>query len=92
MKDATALKLRELGLNYTVPASMLSKTNGIVKKVQVGVVARNLWTWLPRDQSNFSDPEFRNTRPTDDANGIGIGGYLQGPPTRSFGFNLNVEF
>ena len=98
VKDATALKIRELGLNYQVPTSVLNYTK-VVKKLSVGFVARNLWTFLPQDQSNFSDPEFRNGRAnrtsgllTDDPNGIGIGGYIMGPPTRSFGFNLNVEF
>ncbi|MEP4596496.1 MAG: TonB-dependent receptor [Cyclobacteriaceae bacterium] len=99
VKDATALKIRELAIRYAVPSAILSKTK-VVEKLSVGFVARNLWTFLPNSQSNFSDPEFRNTRATefgttnvsDDANGIGIGGYLQGPPTRSFGFSLNVEF
>ena len=26
------------------------------------------------------------------SNGVGVGGYFQSPPTRTFGFNLNVEF
>ncbi len=99
VKDATAFKVRELAIRYSVPQSLLSKTK-VVEKLSIGFVARNLWVSLPKSQSNFSDPEFRNTRSTtfgtntssDAANGIGIGGYLQGPPTRSFGFSLNVEF
>ncbi|MBI9057071.1 MAG: SusC/RagA family TonB-linked outer membrane protein [Labilibaculum sp.] len=91
VKDATAFKIRELALNYTFPKSLLNKTN-FVNKVTVGFVARNLWTSLPKQKYRFSDPEFRNTRSTDAANGIGIGGYLTSPPTRSFGFNVNVEF
>ncbi|MFY0601688.1 MAG: SusC/RagA family TonB-linked outer membrane protein [Cyclobacteriaceae bacterium] len=99
VKDATAFKIRELAVRYDIPQSILSKTK-FVDKVTVGFVARNLWVFLPKDQSNFSDPEFRNTRNrafgttavSDDANGIGVGGYLMGPPTRSFGFSLNVEF
>ena len=97
VKDASALKLREVSLNYTLPANLLSKS-GFVKRLTVGFVGRNLITVLP-DQSNFSDPEFRNTRTRystgqsrDEANGIGIGGYMQSPPTRSYGFNLNIEF
>lgn len=90
VKDATALKVREVAINYSLPKKILSKI-GFVNKLTVGFVGRNLWTRLP-DQNNFSDPEFRNTRNIDAANGIGIGGYLQPPPTRSLGFNLNVEF
>ncbi|VAX36594.1 Outer membrane TonB-dependent transporter, utilization system for glycans and polysaccharides (PUL), SusC family, partial [hydrothermal vent metagenome] len=90
VKDATTFKIREVSLGYNVPRSLLEKTK-IVQKLTVGVIARNLWTRLP-EENRFSDPEFRNTRDTDDGNGIGIGGYLQSPPTRSLGFSVNIEF
>ncbi|MCP4458367.1 MAG: SusC/RagA family TonB-linked outer membrane protein [Cytophagales bacterium] len=90
VKDATAFKVREVALSYTLPSSVTAKT-GFLKSATVGFVGRNIFTKLP-EQNRFSDPEFRNTRSTDDENGIGIGGYLQSPPTRSFGFSLNVEF
>nr|WP_321451782.1 SusC/RagA family TonB-linked outer membrane protein [uncultured Carboxylicivirga sp.] len=89
VRDAEALKLRELSLNYTLPKSLLAKTN-FVNKVTLGFIARNVYTWLPEGQTRFSDPEFRNT--DGPANGVGIGGYYTSPPTRSFGFSLNVEF
>ena len=89
VKDATALKMRELAINYELPANLLSKTP--LQKVTVGFIGRNLLTWLPAENM-FSDPEFNNTRSTDDPNSIGIGGYLQSPPTKSLGFSLNVEF
>jgi len=85
VRDATAFKIRELALNYTLPKNILSKTP--LQKVTVGVMARNPFTKLPKENS-FSDPEFNNSN----SNSIGIGGYFQGPPTRSFGFNINVEF
>jgi len=44
-------------------------------------------TWLP-EENEFSDPEFNNTN----SNAIGIGGYFQSPPTKSYGFNINIEF
>jgi len=91
VKDATAFKLREVAVSYTLPTSILQKTNAI-SKIKVGFVARNVMTILPEGQWHFSDPEFRNTRSTDDPNGIGIGGYLAPPPTRSYGFNINIEF
>jgi hypothetical protein len=47
-------------------------------------------TWLP-EENRFSDPEFGNGGGPS-GNAIGIGGYLQGPPTSSFGFNVNIEF
>lgn len=85
VKDATALKLRELSLSYELPVKFLAKTP--IKKLTVGFIARNLMTWLPKENA-FSDPEFNNTN----SNAIGVGGYFQSPPTRSFGFNLNLEF
>jgi hypothetical protein len=85
IKDATAFKIRELALNYTLPQKFLDNTP--VHSVRVGLVARNFFTWLPED-NKFSDPEFNNTN----SNAIGIGGYFQSPPTKSFGFNVNVEF
>jgi hypothetical protein len=70
---------------------------GFLNKLTVGFVGRNLLTVLPSDQYVTSDPEFRNThandRYTSPANGIGIGGYLEtGPPTKNYGFSVNVEF
>ncbi|HOI79686.1 MAG TPA: SusC/RagA family TonB-linked outer membrane protein [Petrimonas sp.] len=89
VKDATALKLRELAVNYELPRNLISKTP--FQKISFGFIGRNLLTWLPAE-NRFSDPEFNNTRSTDPANAVGVGGYLQSPPTKSFGFNLNVEF
>jgi hypothetical protein len=85
VRDATALKIRELAINYTLPAALLSKLP--LQKVTVGFIARNLLTLLPAENS-FSDPEFNNTND----NSVGVGGYFQSPPTRSFGVNLNIEF
>ncbi|MDN4165936.1 SusC/RagA family TonB-linked outer membrane protein [Cytophagales bacterium LB-30] len=90
VRDATAFKIRELALNYSLPTSVLESTR-VLSKVTVGIVARNLWVSLA-NQTNFSDPEFRNTGGANNDNGVGIGGYLQSPPTRSLGFNLNIEF
>ncbi len=87
VKDATALKLREVAVDYTLPVKFLSKTP--ITKVKLGFIARNLLTWLPAE-NHFSDPEFSNQYTN--ANTVGIGGFLQMPPTRSFGFSLNLEF
>jgi outer membrane receptor protein involved in Fe transport len=85
VKDATALKLRELAVNYELPADLIGKTP--LSKVTIGFIGRNLLTWLPAE-NRFSDPEFNNNND----NRIGVGGYLQSPPTKSLGFSLNVEF
>ncbi len=92
VKDATALKLREVALNYTVPKSFLSKAK-VINKLTIGFVGRNLLTFLP-EENRFSDPEFNNNSEGANyhQNSIGVGGYMQSPPTRSYGFNLNIEF
>ena len=88
VRDATAVKLREISLSYTLPQKFLDKL--AVKKLTVGLIGRNLLTWLPKE-NRFSDPEFSNNNGPA-GNGIGIGGYFQGPPTQSYGFNINIEF
>ena len=85
--DATAFKIRELTLTYTLPSAIIMNTP--LQKVSIGLVARNLFTLLPAENT-FSDPEFNNLSVNNNA--IGVGGYYQMPPTRSFGVNLNIEF
>ncbi len=83
--DATAFKIRELALTYNLPSNIIRNTP--LQKVSIGLIARNLYTLLPAENA-FSDPEFNNSN----SNTIGVGGYFQMPPTRSFGVNLNIEF
>ncbi len=85
VKDATAFKIRELALNYNLPSNYLDNTP--LKSARIGFVARNILTLLPKE-NHFSDPEFNNTN----SNAIGVGGYFQSPPTRSYGVSINVEF
>ncbi|OUR91386.1 hypothetical protein A9Q87_10520 [Flavobacteriales bacterium 34_180_T64] len=99
VRDATALKVREISLSYDLPKKFLDKT--LIHSVRFGLVGRNLFTWLPKE-NRFSDPEFKNLQSRSrtsagntvavSGNAVGIGGYLQGPPTKSIGFSLNVEF
>lgn len=85
VKDATALKMRELSVSYELPKRLLNNTP--MEKLTIGFIGRNLLTWLP-EENRFSDPEFNNTN----NNVIGVGGYMQSPPTKSMGVNLNIEF
>jgi TonB-linked SusC/RagA family outer membrane protein len=89
VKDATAFKIRELALNYNLSKKYLANTP--LKSLRIGLVGRNLLTWLPKE-NRFSDPEFNNTNSNTNSNAIGVGGYFQSPPTRSYGFSINVEF
>lgn len=85
VKDATFLKLRELSLTYTVPTSWLVGQKA-VKRASFGLVGRNLFTWLSKE-NKFTDPEFNFS--TSNAQGISD---LIAPPTRIYGFNLNITF
>jgi len=78
--DATAVKLRELSLTYNVSSKLLEKT--FINKLEVGVSGRNLYTWLPRENRGYNDPEL----------GTGLGNYGQTPPTRSYTVSLNLAF
>ena len=87
IRDATALKVRELALNYAFPEKYLH--NSFIKTLEIGLIARNFFTYLP-GENLFSDPEYQNQ--DEPANAIGIGGIAQPPPSRSLGLNLRIEF
>ena len=100
--DATAIKIREIALDYTLPGKFLDKTpfDGIT----VGLVANNLIMWRAAENI-YTDPEFsfnsgaglnigigatNNTQVQEGTTGIGTSD--QGPPTGTYGFKLNVKF
>jgi len=77
--DATVYRLRELALNYNLPASMLSKTP--FGQASIGVSARNLLFFAPGFPA---DPEV-NTQGAGNIQGMD----LSGPPqVRNYGVNL----
>jgi len=78
--DATAVKLRELSITYDLPTKMLKNT--FLTKLRVGASGRNLYTWLPRENREYNDPEI----------GTGLSGYGQTPPTRAYTMSLNLIF
>lgn len=77
-------KLREVSLNYNVPAALLGGTR-FVKAVNLNVFARNLFLWVPKE-NQYTDPEFSFTA----GNGIGINDNRQTPPTRFYGLSLSA--
>jgi hypothetical protein len=85
VRDASAIKVREISFRYDLSKKYLSELG--LSKLSLGIVGRNLITWLP-EENRFSDPEFNNAT----TNGVGVGGYQQSPPTRNYGFSINVEF
>jgi hypothetical protein len=84
--DASYVKLREVALNYTLPASWLQGQK-FIKGLSVGCEGRNLW--LIDSKVPHIDPEV---------NLFGTGSVGEGvefynmPSTRSFGFNLRASF
>ena len=87
IKDATALKIRELALNYALPKKLLG--NSPIETLEIGLIARNYFTFLSKDH-RFSDPEFQNQNQP--ANAIGNSGIFQPPPAKSLGLSLKIEF
>ena len=80
--DASFVKLREMALTYSIPASALK---GIAQNVSLSLVGRNLW--IIHKNVPYADPE----------SGLSSGlaqGYLSGsyPTVRSIGFNVKIDF
>ncbi|TXK46436.1 SusC/RagA family TonB-linked outer membrane protein [Pontibacter qinzhouensis] len=81
--DATAYRLREVALNYALPASLISRTP--FGGVSLGVSGRNLLLYAPGFPS---DPEI-NTQGAGNIQGMDMNGI---PTTRNYGINLRVTF
>ena len=85
--DATVIRLREVSLGYSLPASWLEKTP--LGSVSLNVVGRNLWYNAPNfpPGTNF-DPE---TNTFGNANAQGFE-FTTAPSVRRLGVNLNLTF
>ena len=84
--SAAFWKLREVVLTYNVPAKLLGGGR-YLKGASVSLVGRNLLMFRPKT-NEWTDPEFSNTT----GNAIGLTSLGQTPPTRIFGFNVNLTF
>lgn len=84
--DATAFKCREIALSYDFNKKLLNKT--FIDALSIGFNVRNAFMILPKQNRNYSDPEFSYT--TD--NNVGLSTSSQGPSTRTYGFNVNISF
>jgi hypothetical protein len=86
LTSAAAWKVREVALSYDLPSSLL-KSVRFVKGASVSLVGRNLLMFLPKS-NEYTDPEFANTT----GNALGVNGTGQLPPSRIYGFNVNLRF
>ncbi|MEO6819011.1 MAG: SusC/RagA family TonB-linked outer membrane protein [Ginsengibacter sp.] len=77
-------KIREVSITYDFKV----KNNKIIKKASVGLVGRNLFTFLPKDNV-YADPEY-STLGTGNAQGVSDENLS--PPTRVFGATITVGF
>lgn len=81
--DATFVKLREVKLGYTIPATLTRRIG--FQSATVSLVGRNLWI-IHKDAPHIDPETAFNT-----GNGQGLED-LQLPTTRSYGFNITLNF
>ncbi len=84
--DATAFKCREIALTYTFSKDLLKNVG--IDGLSIGFNARNVFMILPKENRNYTDPEFSFTT----GNNVGLSTGNQAPPTRTYGFNINLTF
>jgi TonB-linked SusC/RagA family outer membrane protein len=82
--DASYIKLQEVSVGYTFSESLFAKVNWI-HKIRLSAVGRNL-AYLQRDTPNAPDMHYTSDVAAQAFDYAGI------PFTRSYGFNLSVEF
>lgn len=85
--SAAFWKLREVSISYDIPTSKILK--GYIKNAQIGLVGRNLLMFVPKTNT-WGDPEFNNQN--GNSNAIGYTTVDQTPPTRVYGFKVNLTF
>lgn len=86
--DASAFKVRELSLSYTLPTSLI-KNIGLTS-LRFGVNARNPFVVLSKENKGYTDPEASING--SGGNGIGYSNTGQYPSTRTVGGSINLTF
>ncbi|WP_188049959.1 SusC/RagA family TonB-linked outer membrane protein [Flavobacterium sp. GP15] len=87
--DATAFKVRELSLSYSMPTSIIERMG--LTALRFGINARNPFTVLADGNKGYTDPEASDST-ANNGNGIGYSGTGQYPNTRTFGGSINLTF
>lgn len=85
--NAAFWKLRELSIGYDIPLGK-SGTLGVIQRATISLVGQNLLMFRP-STNQWTDPEFSLNGIS---NAVGATNEYQTPPTRRFGFALNVTF
>jgi len=81
--DASYVKLRELKIGYTLPSKLTKKAK--ISSATISLLGRNLWI-IHKNAPNI-DPETEYN--TSNLQGVEA---LQLPTTRSYGFNISLNF
>ncbi len=84
MYDATNIRLRNVSLSYSIPATVLK--NSIVQRAKVGLTVNNVW--MIKSYANGIDPEsvFAIS-----SNAVGLENFST-PTARSYFINLSIGF
>ncbi|RMG23595.1 MAG: SusC/RagA family TonB-linked outer membrane protein [Bacteroidetes bacterium] len=81
--DASFIKLRHVSVGYTIPRTMMDKLP--VNAIRLSFVARNLALLLNHMENVDPESTYNNSN----AQGLD---YYSFPQTRSYGFNLRIDF
>lgn len=87
VQDASYLRMREVGLYYNLPSSLISSIGGGLRGIRIGVSATNLFTYAPNYRSY--DPEASNFGNQPIAQGIEVTPY---PASKEYYFHFNIDF
>lgn len=84
--DATALKVREITLTYSL-ANEYAKSIGLTD-MKISAIATNPFTILSKQNRGYADPEASNVG----GNGVGLSVVGNYPNTKTYGLSLNLTF
>jgi TonB-linked SusC/RagA family outer membrane protein len=88
IQDGSFVKLREIGVTYSVPNRVVQKVPGLgqFNDLRLAFTARNLKTW-----SDYwgADPEFNNFSNSNTIRVIDLDGY---PPSRTYSLGLTLGY
>jgi hypothetical protein len=85
--DGSFVKLREVTLGYSIPSSITNTLK--MRSASIQLFVKNPRFWLP-DVNSYGDPEVNN--PVGTATNVSGVESTQTPPSKSYGFNINITF
>ncbi|MES2811997.1 MAG: SusC/RagA family TonB-linked outer membrane protein [Bacteroidota bacterium] len=100
--DATALKIREISLSYSLPTKLIEKIG--MESFKIGVNARNPFVFLGNpfkgkssySNKGYTDPEASISDEPNSrnyyGNAMGLSDIGKYPTTKTYGFTINVTF